>query len=187
MQSPADRSLTALVQAAGRGDEAAAGQLLPLVYGELRAMARARMAYQRPGATLQTTALVHEAYLKLMGSGDPGWEERRHFFGAASQAMRQILVDQPRRKARPKHGGDRKRLDVDSTPVLIEPPTEDMLGLDEALGELEKIDPRKAQMVMLRYFTGLTMEETAELLGVSLATAERDWRYIKVWLSDRLQ
>ena len=179
--------LTQILQAAGKGDAAAAGRLWTLVYDELRALAHARVSHQQPGQTLQTTALVNEAYLKLVGSNDPGWEGRGHFFGAAAQAMRQILVDQARRKARVKHGGDRQRLDLDESAATIEPPTDDVLALDEALRELEKIDPRKARLVMLRYFAGLTWEETAKALGVSIATAERDWRYVKVWLYDRLR
>jgi RNA polymerase sigma factor (TIGR02999 family) len=179
-------ALTQILQAAGKGDRAAADQLWPLVYGELRELAHARMAQQGAGQTLQTTALVHEAYLKLLGSGDPGWEGRSHFFGAAAQAMRQILVDQARRKARPKHGGDRVRVDLDAAPLAIEPPTDDILALEEALTALEQFDPRKAKLVMLRYYAGLTMEETASALGVSRPTAERDWRYVKVWLYDKL-
>jgi RNA polymerase sigma factor (TIGR02999 family) len=179
--------LTQIIQAAGSGDAAAAERLWPLVYEELRALAHAKMARQQAGHTLQTTALVNEAYLKLVGSEDPGWEGRAHFFGAAAQAMRQILVDQARRKARVKHGGDMRRVDLDDSPATIEGPTDDVLALDKAITELEQIDPRKSRLVMLRYFAGLTMEDTAKTLGVSLPTAERDWRYVKVWLYDRLR
>lgn len=178
--------LTQILQAAAKGDATAANRLWPLVYEELRAVAHAQMSRQQPGQTLQTTALVNEAYLKLVGSDDPGWEGRCHFFGTAAQAMRQILVDQARRKARPKHGGDRVRVDLDAVPVAIEPMTDDILALDVAMRDLEQIEPRKARLVMLRYFAGLTMEESAKALGVSVPTAERDWRYAKVWLYDRL-
>ena len=180
-------SLTQILQAAGKGDAAAAERLWPLVYEELRALAHAKMSRQAPGHTLQTTALVNEAYLKLVGSNDPGWEGRGHFFGAAAQAMRQILVDQARKKARPKHGGDRQRSDLDEVSATIEPPTDDVLALDEALRELEQFDSRKSRLVMLRYFAGLTMEDTAQALGVSVPTVERDWRFVKVWLYDRLR
>ncbi len=179
--------VTQVLMAAAGGDRSAAEKLWPLVYEELRAMARARMGRQAAGQTLQTTALVHEAYLKLVGSADPGWEGRAHFFGAAAQAMRQILVDQARRRARPKHGGDRARIDLDDAPLAIDPPTDDVLALEEALTALEQIDPRKAKLVTLRYYAGLTMDEAASALGVSLPTAERDWRYAKVWLYDRLR
>ena len=179
--------LTQILQAAGKGDAAAAERLWPLVYEELRALAHAKMSHQQPGHTLQTTALVNEAYLKLVGSEEPGWEGRGHFFGAAAQAMRQILVDQARRKARVKHGGSRKQIELEESSATIEAPSDDMLTLDEALTDLEQIDPRKARLVMLRYFAGLTMEETAQALGVSVPTVERDWRYVKVWLYDRLR
>jgi len=187
MVEPSRPPLTQILQAAGKGDAAAAKQLWPLVYEELRALAHARMSQQQPGQTLQTTALVNEAYLKLVGSDDPGWEGRGHFFGAAAQAMRQILVDQARRKKRAKHGGEFRRLDLEDVSSSIESPTDDILALDEALAELEQIDPRKTKMVMLRYFAGLTMEDTAKALGVSVPTVERDWRYAKVWLYDKLR
>jgi len=179
--------LTRILQAAGSGDAKAARQLWPLVYEELRALAHAKMARQQPGHTLQTTALVNEAYLKLVGSVDPGWDGRGHFFGAAAQAMRQILVDQARRKARVKHGGEHERVELDTSAATIDPPSVDVLALDEALGELEQIDERKSKLVMLRYFAGLTMEDTAKALGVSVPTAERDWRYVRVWLFDKLR
>lgn len=187
MPESGNAPLTRILQAVRRGDAEASDRLWPMVYEELRALAHARMSGQSPGHALQTTALVHEAYLKLVGSDDPGWEGRRHFFGAAAQAMRQILVDQARRKARIKHGGDFRRQDLDDGAAWIEAPVDDMLALDEALTELEAVDQRKARLVMLRYFAGLSMEETATALGVSVPTAERDWRYVKVWLYDRLR
>jgi RNA polymerase sigma factor (TIGR02999 family) len=179
--------LTQTLRAAGNGDVAAAHRLWPLVYEELRALAHAKMSRQKPGHPLQTTALVNETYLKLVGVDDPGWEGRGHFFGAAARAMRQILVDQARHKARPKHGGGLRRIDLDEAAALIEGPTDNLLALDEALAELEQLDPRKLQMVMLRFFAGLTMEDTAQALGVSVATVERDWRYVKVWLYDKMR
>ena len=184
---PADTSkdVTRILKAAA-GPREAATKLLPLVYGELRKLARARMAKLRPGQTLQPTALVHEAYLKLIGKADPGWEGRTHFFAAAAQAMREILVEQARRKAALKRGGDRKRLDLEDIDPEIQPPPEDVLALDEALKRLESDDPRKGQIVNLRYFAGLTAKETAAALGVSVATVEREWRYIRAWLRTQL-
>jgi len=156
----------------------AAEELLPLLYAELRRLAQARMARLPPGNTLQPTALVHEAYVRLARSGRSQWNGRGHFFGAAAQAMRQILVDQARRKSARKHGGGQKRLDVDDLDLPIETPVEDLLALNQALERLERDDPRKAQIVLLRYFAGLEREEVAEVLGTSLRTVDREWRYI---------
>jgi RNA polymerase sigma factor (TIGR02999 family) len=156
--------------------------MLPLVYGELRKLARARLAKVPPGNTLQPTALVHEAYLRLAGSEAEGWKSRGHFFGAAAQAMRQILVDQARRKAAAKHGGDQQRVDADDWELAIEPPAEDILALNQALERLEQRDEHKARIVMLRYFGGLNREETAAALGMSVRTLDREWRYIVAWL-----
>jgi RNA polymerase sigma factor (TIGR02999 family) len=173
------------LEAASRAEPEAAAELLPLVYEELLALARSRMRRLPPGHTLQPTALVHEAYLKLAGERDPGWDGRRHFFGAAARAMRQILVDQARAKMSAKRGGDRQRLRltiaVDHAPIF-EAPVADVLSLDEALSRLEREDERKAQVVMLRYFVGMPSERIAETLDVSLATVERDWRFAKAWL-----
>jgi RNA polymerase sigma factor (TIGR02999 family) len=174
--------VTQILNAAAAGDSDAARQLLPLVYAELRKLAESRLAKTPPGNTLQPTALVHEAYLRLVGSGDRGWQGRNHFFGAAAQAMRDILVEQARRKARIKHGGGRIRLDLDQVDVPAEPPPEEVLGVDEALAKLEKEDPRGAQVVVLRYFGGLSEPETAAVLGVSEATVVRDWRHARTWL-----
>ncbi len=138
------------------------------------------------GQTLQPTALVHEAYLRVIGKEDPGWEGRGHFFGAAAQAMRDILVDQARRKAALKHGGGRKRAGIDEAHLPIQPPSGRILALDEALKRLEAEDPRKGQIVNLRYFAGLTAKDTAAALGVSVGTVEREWRYIKAWLQVEL-
>lgn len=174
--------VTQMLRAASDGDPRAAADLLPLIYDELRKLAQARMAKTPPGNTLQPTALVHEAYLRLIGSDDPSWHSRGHFFAAAAQAMRQILVDQARRKASLKRGGGHKRVALEEVELTIEPPAEDMLPLDEALVQLEKADPRKGQIVMLRYFAGLTNEETAATLGVSVPTVERDWRFSRAFL-----
>lgn len=162
-----------------KGDKHAARDLLPLLYDELRMIARARMANLAPGQTLQTTALVHEAYMKLVGTTDPGWDSRGHFFAAATRAMRQILVDQARRKGAAKRGGDRDRLDVDvdALDIALESPGPDILALHEALNLLEAEEPRKAQIVMLRQFAGLQREEIAAALGISLRTVDRDWHY----------
>ena len=182
MAGPPDRPVTQLLRAASSGDAKAAGELLPLVYSELRNLARARMARTPPGNTLQPTALVHEAFLRLIGSDEPNWDSRGHFFAAAAQAMRQILVEQARRKASAKHGGGRRRVDVERAEPLIEPPAEDLLALEEALTRLEQADPRKGRIVMLRYFAGLTTEETAAALGVSVPTIEREGRFIRTFL-----
>lgn len=173
--------LTQVLNAAADGDSAAAAQVLPLLYDELHRLARARLARTPPGQTLQPTALVHEAYVKLVQHGDPGWRGRRHFFAAAAAAMRQILVDRARRKASAKHGGGAKRLQEEPE-IVLEQSREDILALHEALKKLEQEDPRKAQIVMLRYFAGLSPEETAETLEISLRTIEREWRYCKAWL-----
>lgn len=175
--------VTMLLNAAGRGDASAASKLLPLVYDELREMARRRMIKEPAGHTLQPTALVHEAYLRLVSDQDATWENRRHFFGAAAIAMRRILVERARKYAGPKAGGGRKRIPMDEADAGAEAPDAmDWIGLDEALGALEKHDPDLAQVVMLRYFAGLTVEQTAEVLGVSPRTVKRDWAVARAWL-----
>jgi RNA polymerase sigma factor (TIGR02999 family) len=185
MPADAPKTLTLALKAAA-GDRQAAAELLPLIYDDLRKLARSRMAKLAPGQTLQPTALVHEAYARVIGSGDPGWDGRGHFFGAAAQAMRNILVDQARRKGALKRGGGRQRLELQEGDLAIQPPREDILALDEALRQLETEDPRKGQIVNLRYFAGLTAEETAAALDVSVGTIEREWRYIKAWLHTQL-
>jgi RNA polymerase sigma factor (TIGR02999 family) len=177
--------ITGILNAAASGDSRAAAELLPLIYSELRRLARARMAKLPPGNTLQPTALVHEAYLRVMGKNNAGWNSRGHFFAAAAKAMRQLLVDQVRRKASLKRGGDRRRVDVDVDDLALEPP-EDLLALDEALTRLERADERKAKIVMLRYFAGLTVEETAAALNVSVPTIAREWRFIRTFLYTQL-
>jgi RNA polymerase sigma factor (TIGR02999 family) len=159
---------------------------LPLVYTELHELARARLARLSPGQTLTPTALVHEAYLRIAGESDVTWEGRRHFFFAAARAMRDILVEQARRKAGPKHGGGQRRRELDEACLAIEPPSDDVLAVHEALEELEARDQLKAQIVLLRYFTGLTMDETAAVLGLPERTLDRHWRYIRAWLMKRL-
>ena len=150
-----------------------AADLLPEVYAELRRLAGALTARLRPGQTLQPTALVHEAYLRLVGPQDPGWNGRRHFFGAAARAMRDILVEQARRKGARKHGGGARRVELTEGLALIEPPADDVLALDEAIRRLQSEDPRLAEIVLLRYYTGLSVEETAGVVGRSVSTATR--------------
>jgi len=179
--------VTQILSAAAEGDPRASADLLPLVYEELRSLAKARLAKTPPGNTLEPTALVHEAYLRLLGGAEAGWNGRGHFFGAAAQAMRQILVEQARRKASQKHGGDARRVDFDSQEAFITPPSDDILALDEALSELETHDPRKADIIKLRYFAGLTTDETAAALNVSASTVEREWRFARLLLFDRLR
>jgi RNA polymerase sigma factor (TIGR02999 family) len=169
------------------GDPGAADQLLPLLYGELRRLAHSYMLRLADGQTLQTTALVHEAYIRLVGDIDPGWNGRGHFFAAAAQAMRQILVEQARRKAATKRGGGQVRLDMTAAEPEIEPPSDDVLALDEALTDLEQSDPRKARVVLLHHFAGLTLAEAAAALGVSVPTAEREWRCARTLLFARLR
>ena len=165
------------------GDPSAADQLLPLVYDELRKLASAKLAQERPGQTLQATGLVHDAYIRLVNVEEAQhWDSRGHFFAAAAEAMRRILVDKARRKLRPKHGGGRKRVDLDSACALTEDRHEDLLALDEVLTRFATLDPLKADLVKLRFFAGMTVPEAAEALGISVATAERYWTYARVWL-----
>lgn len=173
--------VTRLLEAAAAGDRQVAAGLLPLVYDELRKLAAARMAAEAPGHTLDATALVHEAYLRLVG--DQHFEGRRHFFAAASEAMRRILIDNARHKQTRKAGGGRRRLDLhDVEPALEEADGDRLLALDEALRKFEAEEPRKAELVKLRFFAGLTAEQAAAALGVSLSTAEKDWSYARSWL-----
>ena len=182
------KDLTAVLQAASEGDPKAASELLPLVYAELRKLASARMAKTPPGNTLQPTALVHEAYLRLMAGNTADWSGRGHFFAAAAEAMRQILVEQARRKASLKAGGGRQRVDLDSLEagIEIDLPPEDVLALEEALTRLEQLDARKGKVVVMRYFGGMTNQETAAALDVSVPTVESDWKFARVYLYDQL-
>ena len=186
MPGEADQPVTELLRAAQAGDAAAAERLLAVVYEQLRKLARARMAQLSPGQTLQPTALVHEAYLRLTDKSDISWESRQHFFFAAARAMRDILVEQARRKAGPARGGGRRRRELDEACAVLEPPADNVLAVHEALDELEREDPVKARIVLLRYFSGLTTDETAEVLGLSPSTLDRKWRYIRARLLERL-
>jgi RNA polymerase sigma factor (TIGR02999 family) len=185
MSAAPKQPITELLRAAQAGDAAAAERLLAVVYEQLQQVARARMAHLPPGQTLQPTALVHEAYLRLIDKSDVSWESRQHFFFAAARAMRDILVEQARRKAGPARGG-RRRQELDEACAVVEPPADNVLAVHDALEELERQDPLKAQIVLLRYFSGLTMAETAEVLGLAERTLDRQWRYIRVWLLKRL-
>jgi RNA polymerase sigma factor (TIGR02999 family) len=185
--------VTRLLDAAAAGDPKAAAELLPLVYEELRKLAAARMAEERPGQTLQATALVHEAYLGL-GASPEGvrgeareWNGRGHFFAAAAEAMRRILVEQARRRGRLKRGGDRERVDLDGLVVAAPEPGDDLLALDEALAQLAAADPQAAELVKLRYFAGLTTPQAAAALGVAPRTADFLWAYAKSWLLQRIE
>ena len=166
-----------------QGDPQAAEKLLPLVYDELRKLAAARLAQENPGQTLQATALVHEAYLRLVGPANAnGFENRGHFFTAAAEAMRRILVEQARRKSRTKHGGAQVRVDLEDIPIACDVADDELLALHEALTKFSAEDPLKAKLVELRYFVGMTNEEAAKVLGVSAVTAKRYWRYARAWL-----
>jgi RNA polymerase sigma factor (TIGR02999 family) len=179
--------VTQLLDAIGQGDRQATAELLPVVYEELRKLAAAKLAHEKPGQTLQATALVHEAYLRLVGSEPTQlWDSRGHFFIAAAEAMRRILIDIARRKASLKRGGDHERIEVADLPGRCDGDPLDLLALDEALRKLEAEQPSKAQLVKLRYFAGCTLEETAQILGVSRATAQRNWAYARAWLFGQL-
>jgi RNA polymerase sigma factor (TIGR02999 family) len=175
--------VTRLLDAVAAGDPHAAADLLPLVYDELRNLAATRLAQEKPGQTLQPTALVHEAYLRLVGEGEgPHWDNRGHFFAAAAEAMRRILVESARRKQRAKHGGSLQRVDLDDQDVPVRPPPEEILALDEALTRLAQEDSEAARVVQLHFFAGLSIEQAAEALGVSRATAYRQWAFARAWL-----
>jgi RNA polymerase sigma factor (TIGR02999 family) len=180
--SDVTRILTAIEQ----GDARAADELLPLVYEELRRLAAQKMSQERPGQTLQATALVHEAYIRLVGTDNRDWSGKTHFFAAAAEAMRRILIDNARRKQRLKCGGPRQRIDLEDAGIVIEGPSDDIIALDEALAKLALEDPVKADLVKLRYFAGLTIEQAAKLLNISRATADRYWSYSRAWLFDEI-
>lgn len=176
------RDVTLLLAKVSEGDSRAAAELLPLVYDELRRLARSRMANEAAGQTLQPTALVHEAYLRLLGGADLKWDGRGHFFGAAALAMRRILVERARARGRIKRGGGAARVPLEDEALAAEPPPESLLALDEALDRLTAYDKRKADVVMMRYFAGLSIEETAAALGVSAATVKNEWTFARAWL-----
>ena len=177
-------NVTRLLDAAAAGEPRAVAELLPLVYDELRKLAAVRMGAEAPDHTLQPTALVHEAYLRLVGGGQPqDWNGRGHFFAAAAEAMRRILVERARRKGRHRHGGGYRRVDLDDAlSVAAAEPSHDLLDLDEALTRLEATDRIAASLVKLRYFAGLSMPEAAAILDLPLRTAERNWTYARTWL-----
>ena len=177
---------TRIINAIEQGDPKAADGLLPLVYEELRVLAAQKMAQEKPGHTLQATALVHEAYIRLAGSEAQNWNSRTHFFGAAAEAMRRILIENARRKKRLRHGGDKQRVEMQDADLTIDAPCDDLIALDEALTKLGEEDPAKADLVKLRYFAGLTLEQAAEILGISRATADRYWSYARAWLFDQI-
>jgi RNA polymerase sigma factor (sigma-70 family) len=203
--------VTRLLAQIDSGNSAAAERLLPLVYEELRRLAAAKLAHEKPGQTLQATALVHEAYLRLVGASasggreppdesaydtrpdqgadahrSPAFNSRGHFFAAAAEAMRRILIDKARQKLRPKHGGQRHRVNFDQVTASVGQSADDLLALDEALTALNSVAPRKAELVKLRFYAGLTIPDAAAALGISTATAERDWTYARTWLFCRL-
>jgi RNA polymerase sigma factor (TIGR02999 family) len=179
--------VTYLLSAIDSGDSLAAEQLLALVYNDLRRLAARRLSREAPGQTLQPTALVHEAYLRLVGTGEAHWDNRAHFFAAAAEAMRRILVESARSKRRLKRGGDRARLPLEQAELLAPEPREDVLALDEALTELAATDQAAASLVQLRYFGGLSIPDAADVLGVSPRTAKRLWTFARAWLLEKLQ
>jgi RNA polymerase sigma factor (TIGR02999 family) len=179
--------ITQLLDEAATGDPKAAAELLPLVYDELRKLAAARMAEEKPGQTLQATALVHEAYVRLVGAKQPqAWNGRGHFFAAAAEAMRRILVDAARRKQADKHGGDRVRIELPESLAAPDARPDDLVSLDEALSVLGRHDPDAARLVTLRYFAGLSHQEAADVMGLSRGAADRLWVLGRAWLYRRL-
>ena len=181
--------VTRILSEIGPGDRSATEKLLPLVYDELRRLAAAKMAREAPGQTLQPTALVHEVWLRLGGDGQPHWGNRAHFFAAAAEGMRRILIDNARRKRAIRHGGDLERVSTDATGLDVPDPAteEEMLIVNEALDALAAHDPRKADLVKQKYFVGLTLEEIAEVHGISHRTAKRDWAYARAWLYNEVR
>jgi len=181
------QQISQLLVAWSNGDKAAVDQLMPLVYGELRRMAKRCMAGQPQGHTLQTTALIHEAYLKLVGQEGKRWQNRAHFFGVAAQAMRHILVDYARNRHAAKRGGEARIVSLDEAALVTKDQASDMVALDDALNRLAELAPRQSRVVELRFFGGMSVEETAEVLKVSPETVTRDWRMAKAWLMRELQ
>jgi RNA polymerase sigma factor (TIGR02999 family) len=179
--------VTRILSAMEDGDPHAAERLLPLVYDELRRLAARKLAQEKPGQTLQATALVHEAYLRLVDSAkEQHWDGRRHFLAAAAEAMRRILVENARHKKRVRHGGGRHKVDLEDRHLAIDAPVDDLLALNEALDQLASVDSGAAELVKLRYFAGMTTEEAAEVLGVPVRTAYRSWSFARAWLYRRL-
>ncbi len=186
MSDPPRAPITRLLDEIEGGREGATDELLDIVYDELRAMARARMARERPGQTIQATALVHEVFLQLLGPNGGSWENRRHFFGAAAEAMRRYFVHRARRQAAHKHGGDLRRVELGEAAGLSEPRAAELLSLDAALGELESQDERMALVIKLRYFAGFTVDEISRTLDISPRTVDRIWSGGRAWLHSRL-
>lgn len=178
--------ITRILTAIEQGDARAADELLPLVYEELRRLAAQKMSQEKPGQTLQATALVHEAYIRLIGSDDRDWSGKTHFFAAAAEAMRRILIENARRKHCLKRGGTLQKIDFEDANIATESASEDIVALDEALSKLAREDPVKADLVKLRYFAGLTIEQAANILNISRATADRYWSYSRAWLFDEI-
>jgi RNA polymerase sigma factor (TIGR02999 family) len=180
--------VTRILSQINAGDPSAAEQLLPLVYDELRKLAAGKLAQEKPGQTLQATALVHEAYLRLLGpANQSGFDSRGHFFAAAAEAMRRILIDQARRKLSAKHGGEQVRIELDEAMFIGNSPRHDLIELDEVLEQLSTADPRAAELVKLRFFAGLTGEQAAQILGISARSADLLWTYARAWLFERLK
>ena len=179
--------VTRILERAQAGDPQAASELLPLIYDELRKLATAKMANEMPGHTLQPTALVHEAWLRLVGKQDQKWNGRAHFFGAAAEAMRRILIENARRKRAARHGGRQARLDIQEIEIAAAPTDDELLAVNEALEKLTARDKQKAELVKLRYFVGLTTQEAAEVLGISVPTADRWWNFSRAWLFGEIE
>lgn len=179
--------LTVILQTFGRGEKQASADLLPLVYEELRRLAAARMARESSGHTLQPTALVHEVWIRLTGGREPSWQNRAHFFAAAAQAMRRILVDHARRKAGLKHGGGQQRINIEDLDLAAASPDEKILLLDEALGKLERVNSERARVVTLKFFVGMSNLEVAETLHISRSTVDRHWECARAWLFQKIQ
>jgi RNA polymerase sigma factor (TIGR02999 family) len=181
-------TITRLLNESSSGNPQAAAELLPMVYEQLRALAARRLRQERPDQTLQATALVHEAYLRLVDQSlPPQWEGRWHFFAAAAEAMRRILIDNARRRGRLKRGGGARKMSLDELELSVADPPQELLALDEALNEFAQKHPEKAQLVKLRYFAGLTTEQAAQALGISVATAGRNWAFARAWLYSRIK
>lgn len=174
--------VTQIMNAIDQGDAGATDKLLPLVYQELRRLANHKLSQERPGQTLQPTALVHEAYIRLVGSEAQDWRSKTHFFSAAAEAMRRILIENARRKGRLKRGGGRHRVKLDDVNVVFEEALDSLIALDDALAKFANIDEAKSELVKLRYFAGLTLEQASDVLGISQTTAKRHWAYARAWL-----
>lgn len=179
--------ITQLLNRAAQGDADAVRDVFPAIYRELRALAAGKLSHRPAGGTVQTTALVHEAYLRIVDRNRDGWESVRHFYFTAARAMRDILVEEARRKARVKHGGGRVAVPLEEITLTLDAPPEDVLALDAAMTRLEKEDPEGHKLVMLRFYTGLTMDEAAEVLATSVRTAERRWRFLRAWLAQDIE